>query len=148
MLFVLVLYMSTKQHFILNIVEMRFKQMVKIRKEELKFLFIATATEKPHCFCGSGITTCILMLHFILFEVYNDVVHLHVCCRRNRKASDLSVSGTEIQHKKAFSFPDRRQCENLPLMPCLGGLGQSDSRLLYPAVVSCGKTLSALTCTQ
>lgn len=33
-------------------------------------------------------------------------------------------------------------------MPCLCGLGQLDSRLLHPAVVSCGGTLSALTCTQ
>ncbi len=86
MSFVLVLYMSTKQHFILNIVEMRFKQMVKIRKEELKFLLIAAATENSHCFCGGGITTFILMLHFILFEVYNDVVHLHVCYRHNQES--------------------------------------------------------------
>lgn len=39
------------------------------------------------------------MLHFSLSEVYNDVVHLHVC-----SGLDLSDSGTEIKQKKHFSF--------------------------------------------
>lgn len=50
MLFVLVLYMSTKQHFILivYVVEMRFKQIVKGSNQKggavERFLFIATAS--------------------------------------------------------------------------------------------------------
>lgn len=76
------------------------------------------------------------MLHFGLFEVYNDVVHLYVRYRGNQSRSDWSINSTELKHQKAFLFPDQRQCENLPLMPCLGGLGQSDSHWLSPAVVS------------
>lgn len=43
------------------------------------------------------------MLHFRLFEVYTNVVH-----RLGR--SDLSISGAEIKHQRAFFglFPDRR----------------------------------------
>lgn len=45
-----------------------------------------------------------LMLYFSLFEVYNDVVHLYVYDRHNQKGSDLSISSTEIKHKKHFCF--------------------------------------------
>ncbi len=85
MLCVLVLYMSTKQHFILIIVvvKMRLKQMVKVLN--LKEFLSPSATDEPHCFCGSGNMSLILMLHFNRYEVYIDVVHLVVYFRQSER---------------------------------------------------------------
>lgn len=48
-------------------------------------VFIAAATDKPQCFFGNGTVSLILMLHFSLFEVYIDVVHLDVYYRQSER---------------------------------------------------------------
>lgn len=111
-------------------------QTAEIRKRSYLLL---PPQKNPRCFCGCDIPSLILMLHFSLFEVYNDVVHLHVYKDIIRRDLICPSSGTENKPKKAFLSPDRRWCGIVPLMPCLGGLGQSDPHWLSPAVVLCGK---------
>lgn len=75
------------------------------------FIYCRCREKKKHI---SSVAEFILMLHFSLLEVYDDVVHLqynYVYYRHNQRGSDLSVSGTELKRvkkKKAFLFPDRR----------------------------------------